>query len=481
MVITNTPIDTDDERRILINMIVSTAYLDAMVHIVDPVLFETSYGRTLSSWVLEYYNIAKKAPDSAIQDVYREKRKLLKEEDAEPMAMFLTSLSSEPRRNNIAYDIECHKKYFSLQRLKKVQKRLERALLNGDTGEGEKAIGDYKRPTSGCNGFSLFALENKKKIRDAFDREDKVLFSFPGDLGKVVKPFSRGDFASFLAPMKRGKSWAMMYSVQRAFLSGLNVAYFNLEMPEDQTIRRFWQMFMGVPEEQCDIVLPYFVDNDDGDHTSGCSIAFLRETRDGVRTDDETLGKQLEFMAKNGDGGEVRMFNFPPNQFKPRDLRDALFNLEKHDNFIPDVVVVDYADVMEPDVNLRDDRANLNSIWLSLRSLALEKHIAVITASQSNRETVDGKEAKSGNIAGDIRKVAHVTKLVVLNQSDKEAEHGIMRITNKVVREGKTIWSECCVLQCLDIARFHLDSRMANVVENLDDFRGETEKPSKKY
>jgi hypothetical protein len=103
----------------------------------------------------------------------------------------------------------------------------------------------------------------------------------------------------------------------------------------------------------------------------------------------------------------------------------------------------------------------------------------VVTASQSDRTTF-GADVRQENISEDIRKLAHVTAMFGLNQSDAEYEKGIMRVSQTVVREGRRIVQQVVVLQSLAIGRPCLDSRWAHDVEMDEEERKPAERKKRR-
>ncbi len=61
--------------------------------------------------------------------------------------------------------------------------------------------------------------------------------------------------------------------------------------------------------------------------------------------------------------------------------------------------------------------------------------------------------------------------MIALNQNKVEKENGVMRVKQLAVREGRTSFQQAIVLQCLDIGRPVIDSKMENDVD-LDDVKG---------
>ncbi|MDW7571394.1 hypothetical protein RZN32_29645, partial [Klebsiella pneumoniae] len=94
----------------------------------------------------------------------------------------------------------------------------------------------------------------------------------------------------------------------------------------------------------------------------------------------------------------------PSGSMSPADL-DRMLNSMKANGMIPDMVVVDYADLMRASYDLRDDRANIRSIYTDLRALYDKHNVAGITAAQTNREGGSSEVATMMHAAVNIEKV----------------------------------------------------------------------------
>jgi hypothetical protein len=128
-------------------------------------------------------------------------------------------------------------------------------------------------------------------------------------------------------------------------------------------------------------------------------------------------------------------------------------------------VVIDYADILVCERGFKGEYRNqLDNIWSSLRKMAMERNCLVVTASQTAKDTF-GKDVRAESAAEDIRKIAHITCGLGLNQTKFEGEKGIMRVSQAVIREDRPCFDQAVVLQCLDIGRPCLDSRMRKEVD----------------
>jgi hypothetical protein len=163
-------------------------------------------------------------------------------------------------------------------------------------------------------------------------------------------------------------------------------------------------------------------------------------------------------------GGDCRLFAIPGYVSTVDDIISHLDNLHYYEDFDPDVVIVDYADILKASATSgKEYRHQLNDIWLKLRWLARSRNIHVITASQSNKNGL-GKDLAIEDVAEDMRKLAHVSSLMALNQTKKEKEGSIIRIADLLQRDEASCFEQVVVLQCLPLGRFCLDSKLLSEV-----------------
>lgn len=461
-----TPIEVNEERVLVTSMVVSTEFLNKIEPVLEVRLFDSPYAKLVATWVLEFHKATKKAPGANISQIYQRKCPDLTEEDTEMVGKFLTSISekhSQEASFNVqyAYDNAC--KWIELQSARRLLAKLSTAISEGNSTNASKIIGDYRRlKTSSTVGVNI--TKDASSIFDAIHSQDEFLFSFQGALGKVIGPLNRGDFLAFGAPPKRGKSWMLYHTAQRASQCGLKALFVSLEMTEKQSIRRLWQMICGAPIKTGSYVRSRFVEGNDGFTIEPVSKR-LRGLEEWTK---EEIEAQQKKGVVNSRGGNIKLYTFPTRSHSVADLLVLLENLETYENWIPDVVVIDYADIMRSASQDKDERNKLNEIWLALRGLAQLRHIAVATASQSGRETLKGKDNQASDVSEDIRKVAHVSIFSTLNQTPEENAVGIMRVSCGIRRDGRTIDDCAVVLQCLDLGVAHLQSKLSREVEGME-------------
>ena len=107
---------------------------------------------------------------------------------------------------------------------------------------------------------------------------------------------------------------------------------------------------------------------------------------------------------------------------------DRMLGSMKANGMIPDMVVVDYADLMRASYDLRDDRANIRSIYTDLRALYDKRNVAGITASQTNREGGASEVATMMHAADNIEKVRIADLVITINKTEEEEAKGEARL-----------------------------------------------------
>jgi len=146
-------------------------------------------------------------------------------------------------------------------------------------------------------------------------------------------------------------------------------------------------------------------------------------------------------------------------------MLNKLDNLEHYDDFVPDVIITDYADITRSE-NRGEKRHQIDEIWLGHRFISQERNCLVLTASHSNKATFD-RDIRQGDLSEDYRKLNHVTWAGALNQNEEENEQGIMRLSVLADRYQRfNGMNEAKVLQCLDIGQVCLDSRVVRKDSN---------------
>lgn len=464
-------LNTLSERDLIIGLITSEKFCREIVPVLNPRQLEVDYSRIIAGWVKDFYNNFKKAPGKDIMKIYRAHCEEITDEALQDNVLsFLEKINRdyESIKNfNDEYALQNCIKYLKSRSLMNLSEDVTAFLTSGDVKKAENAIVKYKTIEK-SSGSAMSLLHNTEGVVNSFTAEDDLLFQFPGAYGSVIGKVHREDFISFLAPMKRGKTWALMDAGITAVQNGLKVIHVSLEMSEAQMTKRYWTGLTGqLSEDKDNINYPYFEMEDDK-----WVIKTKTISRKAVSITD--IEKKQKSMRRLFRGGDIRILAVPAYSLTVENLDAELEKLKEMEDFIPDVIIVDYADIMKPSER-GEYRNQLDYIWKGLRGLSQKWKSALFTASQSGRASI-GKDANEQDIAEDIRKLAHVTSMVSLNQSKSEKENGILRLKQLALREGDPEFRQAVCTQCLAIGRIVMDSHFDNECD-LDFVDSEDDEP----
>lgn len=495
------------ERRIITGLIVSTEYIREISKVWESRFLESTTARLLSSWCLEYFQQYQRAPGKDIEGIYTARMNTLSKEQVEDIADILDGLSREYEREqfNFQYLLDQTYEYFKKQNLRLFVENIKAGLDSGEIVEAEKLACSY-RTIEAEQANAIDPFTSADKIREAFAERQKPLIRFGKAFGKFInQELTRDAFVAFLAPEKRGKTWMLLEIAMRANRSGCNVAFFQAgDMSEKQYILRqcvyltkksyqekycdeLWIPVLDCLKNQLDTCdreereCPFGIFEQGEERNYDALIEAYKNNPDYVvcRNCDEFEGtpwltprlsvpvltwKEAYKAARKWRRRYKKRFKlstYANETLTVSEINMLLDTWEKEEGFVPDVILIDYADLLaaDPDVRRLDFRNRQNVIWQRLRALSQKRHCLVVTATQAAASAYGKQLITLADFSEDKRKYAHVTAMYGLNQTDEEKRIGVMRINQLVVREDDfSVTRPVHVLQRLQIGRPVLES-----------------------
>lgn len=441
------------ERDLLIGLITSDKFCRELCPVIVNRYLELDYARILVSWIKIYFDKFGVAPKQNIIKLYRAHIDEVKDEALQDNILEFINKINQDYQNisnfNEEFVLEQSLTYLKGRALKNLSETIDSCVANGDISKAETTLTKFKK-VERHSGESASILNSTEEIINTFTAENNTLFQFKGAYGKVIGTLHREDFFAYVSPMKRGKTFHLMYTAETAMMQGYKVVFFSLEMSREQMIKRMWTSLSGqLAESKDDIDLPYFDINNEGKYT----VKHKLISRKAVDT--KVIEKKQKQIKQMANGGDIQIVAVPAYSLTVEALDNYLDDFEQQ-GYIADVIIVDYADIMCPSEK-GEYRNQLDGIWKRLRGLAQKRKALVVTASQSGRGSID-RDVDATDIAEDIRKIAHVTSMVSLNQTPNDVKHGVMKVKQLAIREGEREFRQAICLQCLSIGRPVLDS-----------------------
>ncbi len=176
--------------------------------------------------------------------------------------------------------------------------------------------------------------------------------------------WERKTLVTFIAPTGAGKTHFLCNVSAGAVACGLNAAYVSLEIAQYKVELRHDSYFSGV------------------------RINDVPSELDRVKTEVTQAAKGRLFVKE-----------FPTKKASVQTIRSYLERLRSARDFKPDVLVIDYADLLRPTRSYGEKRHELESTYEELRGLAHEFDCVVVTADQTNRTGLDQEVVTLSSIA----------------------------------------------------------------------------------
>lgn len=426
-------------------------------------LFRSKWANLVGTWCVQYHNKYGKAPSKHIESQFRTWSGKTRDKDTIALVeKFLTGLSDEyislKRESNSQYILDKAADYFSQVRIERLKDDLENDLTTNDVEKALERISTFDQVKVGT-GEAIDVFHDKEWWKKVFAEKEKGLIRFPGKMGQFFgEQFARGHFISFMAQEGKGKSFALMDIAFRAILQRRKVAYFEAgDMTEEQWGARLATRITSTPMHPCLLKYPLAIRK----LKSGKYVVDSKEKKFKHALDWRDVLKGCRKINKKRIHSKDTYFRFSShyaNTLHVKTIEAQLREWEK-EGWVADVVVLDYADLLDISYPKLEKRDQIDKSWMHLRKISQMFHCLVVTATQGNRMSYDSNVISRKHVSEDKRKLAHVTGMIGLNQTEEEKKHEIMRFNWIKIRDGKYSESRClAVAGCLALGNIAIRS-----------------------
>ena len=202
--------------------------------------------------------------------------------------------------------------------------------------------------------------------------------------------FGKGELVVFVAPAGIGKSWGLINVGAHAIKAGLNVVHYTLELNDAYVGQRYDAVLTGIAAQN------------------------LKYNIDEVTAAVEKLKGNLVikyYPTKTASCSTIRAH-----------IEKMILIGKK-----PDLVIVDYADLLRGAVARKEMRHELESIYEDLRGVAGEYEVPLFTASQANRSALEDDVIEAGKISESYSKVMIADFVLSLSR----------KVTDKIAGTGR--------------------------------------------
>ena len=216
------------------------------------------------------------------------------------------------------------------------------------------------------------------------------------------------ELAMVIAPPGVGKSLWLVNQAVQSMIEGRKVLYVSLEMSEDKIAQRFDSVTTLIPQSQ------------------------LKDPSAQLKVDE-----RLSIFRTNFPDSRLVIKEFPTGTATVNTLRALLVQLKNYEEFEPDVLIVDYLELLRPVRENQHEYQAQQRIAEELRGLAMETKVLVWTATQTNRQGRSVKIITDAELGDSYGKIRTCDFAVSLNQSEEEFDSGNMRAYVVKSRNGR--------------------------------------------
>lgn len=214
-------------------------------------------------------------------------------------------------------------------------------------------------------------------INDAEDRydyyhltENKIPTGIPS-IDKVTRGgFSRKTLNVLLSPPHGGKTLVMVNAAVGALLAGHNVLYISMEMAAEEIGKRFDVNLMDIDFDTLEVIPK------------------------------ATFTSKFNKVAESSRGRLI-IKEYPTGTAHAGHFRGLLEELKTKQNFVPDLIVIDYMSICASEIYKNASAQNsytiVGSIGKELRALGIETDAAILSAVQTNRAGVGNADVDMSN------------------------------------------------------------------------------------
>lgn len=397
--------DADFQTRVATLTIRSHDFMSRVGHLVKPQYFEDVGEASLVNLALKYHERNRALPDKVVMaDIIKRSvaAKIIKQDVVPLVTAAYKKVYASTDVTGREYVEERIVEFARHQATAAAILKSVELLERGEFDKVEQYIKEAVEIGANEDGgaydyYSTISLRTAERLDDASGvKPPRGITTGHLKLDEILyhRGWGRKELATIMGGAKSGKTTALLGFAKGASLARFNVLYVTLEV----------------------------------------SARIISERLDAAMSDTmvKELGKHIKDVeskvaALEARAGKLLVHEYPSGTFTPNQLRALLDRYEAKGQLF-DLVVVDYADIMAPNFRFNDVIENSKSVYVDLRAIAQEKNVAMLTATQTNREGYKATVAKAEHVAEDFNKVRTVDLMISINITDEERSRGEARL-----------------------------------------------------
>jgi replicative DNA helicase len=372
--------------KVLFSLLSDKAFLHNIADVLIPEYFESPAHKWIVNLALDYHSKYNTFPTMEVLKVElkKEKNEVLQLSIKEELKQaYLTS------QDDIEYVKEEFFNFCKNQRLKEALLSSVDLLQDGEY-EGIRHLIDEALKAGNTKEIGH---EYDKDIESRFREEEDKKIPFPWKIFNDITDggIGSGNLMLLFAPPGIGKSTVVCNMAAHCIKVGYNVVYYTLELDE---------RYVG---KKIDSIL------------TGYDVKQLKHHRKEVET------------AINNLKGRIMIKEYSPGRASLDTIESHLRQLESNNDFYPDLIIIDYPDLLKPRKSRKESKEEIDDIYTDVKGLAKDMKIPIIAPSQINRMGARDEIIEGDKVAGSFQKMMIADLSVSLSRKRKDKINGTGR------------------------------------------------------
>lgn len=354
------------QSKVISAMITDPKFIEQYNDIVSPLYFESTANQWITKTVLHYYNQYKGVPTLEVFKSELQKFFELNDTEYTLIKNELKQVYQLMNSNDLAYIKNEFISFCKNQELKNAILKSADLLETGDYGKIksliDKAIRSGESRDYGMNWKETVEQRYTKSTRNAIKMPWNCISDImDGGLGS-------GEIGVIMAPSGAGKSWFLVKLAHHFLIQGKKVLHYSFELSDEYLSKRY------------DCV------------TTGIVPAMLPNHLDVVKD-------RINLIH-----GDLQIKYYPTKTATTATLAAHIHRLNGI-GFKPDIIMIDYADLMIPMEKTGNRYSDLGIVYENIRTLAGELQLPIWTATQTQRSALNDDVIEADKIAESFSKV----------------------------------------------------------------------------
>lgn len=393
---------------------------------VDSTLFEGDY-RTIVERALPFWKEYNKAPKEHIADLLSDILEDKQDRRRVTYQRVLVQMIEMKDQINVDFVLRSMTQFIRMQRAKEIilqaADQLDSRGINGlQDVEGLLRGFINENQTTLDPGLRLSAID---RVLDYLQTSRSEFVTGIRELDQSHIVPMRGKLWLFVAPAKRGKTWALIQLGKMAYLQRKKVCHISLEIEAEEVIQRYYQSLFGASKREDTNKISVFRNDRQGNLDQIVSqtveVPFTFESP-AIREELNTRISHYGLRANN-----IIIKRFPMRSLTVEQLEAYLESLEAVEKFKPDLVIIDYPKIMK--LSTKDLRISIGALFEDLRGMSQRRNFALAAVHQGNRSSASADLVKADqHLSEDWSIAGTVDFLLTYSQTAAEKKLGLARI-----------------------------------------------------